>query len=199
VSGRRGWLPPILAVLTGGLMVLLAGAADWTAGVVTRKVGEVAVSEAAGTSGTRLAPALVPLGLLALGCGVALAALRGLPRRGAALLALATGVSTIATVIVSAAAATGLTAAPFTAGLAAAIVATGGALGLRGPTRPPSRTRYTIDEAERPADDEWSLASVEEPPTGSAAGSSIGTANPRSGSVAATNDYDGGPPTRGDA
>ncbi|MDQ3710463.1 MAG: Trp biosynthesis-associated membrane protein [Actinomycetota bacterium] len=199
MSGRRGWLLPILAVLAGGLVLLLAGAADWTAGIVTRRVGEVAVSEAAGTSGTRLAPAVVPLGLLALAAGVALAALRGLTRRGAALLALATGMGTIGTVVAGAAGQTGLTVAPFVAGFAAAVVATGGVLGLRGPTHPPSRTRYTIDEAQRPADDEWYLASVEEPPPGSATAARRGTRGPATGSVAAANDYDGDPPTRGDA
>ncbi len=199
MSGRRGWLLPIVAVLAGGLVLLLAGAADWSVGVVTRRVGEVAVSEASGSSGTRVAPALVPLGLLALGAGVALAALRGLARRVGALLALATGVGAIVTVVAGAVGQTGLTAAPFAAALAAAVVVTGGVLGLRGPTHPPARTRYTIDQDERPSDDEWSLASVEESPSGPAAAARDGTRAPATGSIPAPNDYHGGPPTRGDA
>ncbi|MBA3373662.1 MAG: Trp biosynthesis-associated membrane protein [Actinomycetota bacterium] len=199
MSGRRGWLLPIMTVLAGGLALLVATAADWTAGVVTREVGEVAVTEAAGASGTRLAPAVVPLGLLALAVGVALAALRGLARRGGALLAIGTGVAAIVSVAAGAAGETGLTAAPFAAGLGGVLVAAGGWLGLHGPVRPPPRTRYTIDQAERPADDEWSMASVEEPPAGTEGAAPTRAADAGPGPPAAGSDYDGAPPTRGDA
>lgn len=166
MSGRRAWTLPIVLAVVGGIVALATAAAGWSRVVVSRDVGGVAVSEATATAGTTLAPLVVPLGLAAFVLGCLLAVVRGAARRLLAAVVAVAGALLAGTAVEgSLRAAAGdatPTAAPFVALAGAVAVLAGGALGLAGPARPPARTPYTIDAAERAADDEWELASDED-------------------------------------
>lgn len=153
-----------MAVLAG-LVLLLAAGAGWVTGVDSREVSGVVLDEPTTTSGTVFAPAAVVAGLVGLVGGALLGVLRALARRGAGAAVAAAGVFGLVVVVrglLEAAQAEGSTTpAPFFAAAAAAALVAAGALGTRGPARPPAASRYRVSD-ERPADDEWSLAADEE-------------------------------------
>lgn len=162
---RSFWAPAALAV-AAGLLLLLAAAAGWVDGVDARDIGGVVVREPTSTSGTQFAPNGVVAGLAALLGGVMLAVVRGRARRIAGVavgLVGAAGLTALGIGIMRASGADGqLTPAPAFAVVCALGVVLAGWLALRGPQHPPAASRYRV-EAERPADDEWSLASEDDP------------------------------------
>lgn len=151
--------------MIAGLALLLAAAAAWVSGVDSREISGVVLNEPTATSGTVFAPSAVVAGLVGLAGGALLGVLRATPRRGAGILVVVAGLFGLAVVVrglLEASRAEGsVTPAPFFAAAAAVALIVAGALGARGPARPPDASRYRVS-SEKAADDEWSLAADEE-------------------------------------
>lgn len=160
---RSFWAPPVVATLSG-LVLLLAAAGAWVAGQDARDMGGVLVTEPVATSGTRFAPTAVVLGLAGLLTGVALGAVRGAARRWVGVVVAVIGIGTVAVLVVGVSRALAdegaLTPAPYFAITAAGALLVAGLGAFRGPDRPPDRSRYRV-ASEQSGDDEWSLASDE--------------------------------------
>lgn len=164
---RSFWSPVVLAFL-GGLLLLGAVGGDWRVVQATRSVGGLDVPETMTTAGTDAAPWLVPLGLAALVGGALLATLRGRVRAAAGVaVAVAGALAAFATLtgVTIGDGAGDTTGAPAVAGGGAALLLLAGVLGVVAPRRPASRTRYTVDAADRTIDDEWALASDDDETT----------------------------------
>lgn len=157
---RSFWMPPVVAIVAG-LVLLLAGAAPWVTTTVERSVGGVVLTEPDDTPGTDFAPGAVAAGLAGLVLGIGLAAVRGRLRRVVGVVLGAAGV--VGAVLVAAGVAHAIdgggriTPAPFFAGLAALALCAAALSAVAGLARPPSQSRYRVAE-ERSEDDEWSLA-----------------------------------------
>lgn len=180
-DGRAPSTVPVAALaVVGALLVVAGGAGVWITEQAPRSLGGVTVAATRTTPGIEVAPAVVPLGLVALTAGLAALAGRGRARRAVGVVLLVAGGAA------AAAAATGLAAvlpAGGTVGPGPALVV-GGALmvvigGARAVWAPASRPalagRYTVEGADggagAGADDdaaEWRLASADEvdPPDG---------------------------------
>lgn len=162
MSGGRTTLA-LLAGLVGGLVLAGSTTGEWFAVTGDRDVGGVPVPGGQGLAGGRVAAELLPVGLIAGVLALALAAVRGRVRRlvgGLLLLLAASSVWPIVRPFLGDAPgdpAAGLMAAIVGAGL----VAIAGGLALR-PDPPPSLSaRYDLDVDD--ADEEWHLASGDEP------------------------------------
>jgi hypothetical protein len=149
-----------LAVV-GGLLLVGGTTANWTQLEVTRQIGGIAVSDTSGVVGLRFAPLAVPLGVLVLICGPALALAPSRRVTGAALALLGvTGTAVLTAGAVRAAQAAGaLTAGPAVAGAGALCAIVAGLLVLRRPPAAAPRSRYTVEGV---ADREWDLAAEED-------------------------------------
>jgi tryptophan-associated transmembrane protein len=149
-----------LAVV-GGLLLVGGTTANWTQLEVTRQIGGIAVSDTSGVAGLRFAPLGVPLGILVLICGPALALARSRRVIGAALALLGiAGIAVLTTGTVQAAEAAGaLTAGPVAAGAGALCAVVAGLLALRRPPAAAPSSRYTVEGV---ADREWDLAAEED-------------------------------------
>jgi len=161
---RSFWAAAALAIVAG-LVLLVAAAGGWVSGEEARDMGGVVVTEPTSTPGTRFAPTAVVFGLAGLAGGVLLGVLRGMPRRLAGAVVGLTGLGAVAVVVVGLGRAAGadgiLGPAPYAAVAGAVGIAVAGALALRGPARPPARSRYRV-EGEQAEDDEWDLATDQE-------------------------------------
>ncbi|MGH8897732.1 MAG: hypothetical protein ACRDZ4_12085 [Egibacteraceae bacterium] len=150
----------ILAVL-GGLLLVGGVVGDWVVRDTSRQVGDLAVRELVGTSGTRFAAGAVPFGVLAVLCGPLLVLRRARKIGGGLVLLLGLGGAAIlAAGTMEAVQATGaLAQGPAVAGAGALCVLAAGLLALRRPTGPPVTSRYTVEGVE---DREWELAAEED-------------------------------------
>ena len=148
-------IPAVALAVVGGLSLVGGTVADWVVAGLSRDVGGVVIPAERATSGTAFAALAIPLGVLAVVGGPALA----LGRRSAALATLALGVAALAIVTAGTSRAAlqpgDLGPGPGIAGAGAAAVAAAGVLGLR----PPTRRRAVVDD---PAAREWELASEED-------------------------------------
>ena len=158
---RNFWSAPALA-LVAGLVLLVAGGAEWVTTIQTVDVGSgVSVPERGGSPGTQHAPLAVAFGLGGIVGGAVLGFVRSGIRRVAGAVVAAIGAGGLAVVVAGTIAAAGvsgrLTPAPFFALAGAAGIAVAGVAALRGVRTPPESSRYRVAE-ERPVDDEWSLA-----------------------------------------
>lgn len=163
---RSFWAAPGVATIAG-LVLLLAAAGAWVAGEDVREIGEVLVTEPVAMSGTQFAPTAVVFGLAGLLGGVVLGLTRGAARRVVAGLTVATAAGAIAVLALGLGRALqadgAVTPAPYFALAAAFALLVAGIAGVRGPQRPPDRSRYRVAE-EHAVDDEWGLASAEDEP-----------------------------------
>lgn len=162
---RSFWAPAAIAV-GAGLLLLLTSAAGWVDGVDARDIGGVVVREPTSTSGTQFAPSGVVFGLVALAGGVALGFIRGGARRIVGVVVALSGMAAVVVLAAGVAKAAGakgsLTPAPAFAVACAVAVTFAGWLALRGPGTPPVASRYRVEQ-EQPGDDEWSLATEDDP------------------------------------
>jgi hypothetical protein len=130
---------------------------------VTRQVGDITISDTTGTAGLVFAPLAVPLGVLAVVGGPALALKRGRRLAGVALALI--GMIGIAAVSAGAVRAAGLdgmlTGGPAAAGGGALLVAVAGVLALRRAwtAHAAPGSRYTVEGVH---DREWDLAAEED-------------------------------------
>lgn len=162
MSGGRTTLA-LLAGLIGGLLLAGSTTGEWFAVGGERDVGGVPVPGGQGLAGGRVAAELLPVGLAAGVVALSLAAVRGRVRRlvgGLLLLLAAASVWSIVRPFLDAPPgdpASGVMAA--VAG--AALVALAGGLALRADPPPRLSARYDLDVDD--ADDEWRLASGDDP------------------------------------
>jgi predicted ribosomally synthesized peptide with SipW-like signal peptide len=149
-----------LAVV-GGLLLVGGTLANWTQLEVTRQIGGIAVSDTNGVAGVQFAPLGVPLGVLVLICGPALALAPSRRMTGAALALLGiAGIAVLTAGAVQAAAAAGaLTMGPAVAGAGALCGLVAGLLTLWRPPAATPSSRYTVEGV---ADREWDLAAEED-------------------------------------
>jgi hypothetical protein len=170
-AGRRGraTLAIVLAVV-GGVVAAGGTAAPWVRIEEQRDIGGVPVPALETVGGMALAPGLLPIGLAAIVVGLALLVARGRLRVVVSVLLLGAGAAAGGLALL------GLRAAPtegdlaigvFLAGLGTLLLVAAGVLGLR--PAPPARlpARYDLDDRDD-ADDEWRLASGDEPGAGGA-------------------------------
>lgn len=162
---RNFWSAPALA-LVAGLILLVAGGAEWVTTIETVDVGSgVVLPERTGSAGTQFAPLAVAFGLGAIVGGGLLGFARSTARRAAGAVVAAVGAGGLAVVAVGTTTAAGapgqLTPAPFFAMAGAVAVTLAGVAALRGVRTPPQSSRYRVAD-ERPVDDEWSLAAEDD-------------------------------------
>jgi hypothetical protein len=163
-AGGRGrvTLAVVLAVV-GGLSVAGGTAAAWVRLEEQREIGGVPVAEVEAVGGLELAPALLPVGLVAAIAGLALLAARGRLQQAVAALVLLAGVASAALLAAGLAETPPegtLAAGPAFSGLGALALAAAGGLGLRPASPATLPARYDLDAEE--GDDEWRLASAED-------------------------------------
>lgn len=160
---RSFWAAPIVAI-GGGLILLLAGGSAWVARDEIRQIGDLAVREPVTVPGTEYAPLVVVLGLAGLLLGTVMAVVRGFVHRGVGASVGLAGLAAVAVTVVGITRAAGaegiVTPAPYAAGAGATALVVAGIMALRGPVRPPVRSRYRV-AAEHAEDDEWDTASAE--------------------------------------
>jgi len=157
----------LLGVL-GGVTVVVATAAGWLTREETRSVGGVELGEAVSVSGTEVAPALVTLGLIAIGLAVIVAILPGLLRRVAGLALVGLGVASTVTAVMTGFVQLDLAGAQRTPAAAFAafgglVVAAAGYFATRPAPVARGASRYDVDADKRHADTEWEMA-ADEPP-----------------------------------
>lgn len=162
MSGGRTTLA-LLAGLVGGLLLAGSTTGEWFAVAGEREVGGVPVPGGQGLAGGRVAAELLPVGLAAGVIALSLAVVRGRVRRlvGGLLLLVAVG-SAWPIVRPFLGATPGEPAGGVMAAIAgAALVALAGGLALRAGPPPGLSARYDLDVDD--ADDEWHLASGDDP------------------------------------
>ncbi len=161
-----GGLRAVALAVVGGLLLAGASAGDWVLTERADQVGGIALSEVVRSQGYDLAPLALPFGLLAAVLAVPLAMLRGTARRLVGSVLVALGGAACLTVVSGYLRARGiegtLSALPGLAFAGAVAVAAAGLFALRRP-RPPRALGARYDLEAREADDEWELASEDEP------------------------------------